>query len=64
MLENIPSKNPFGFVVVKPTLIFSLKVDRKEPIKSYFIMELCLKLTPISSAQIGPLKEVQRQSQE
>lgn len=48
MFENKPSKNPLGFVVVKPTLIFSEIVERQLPMKSYFIMELERIFTPIS----------------
>lgn len=48
MSENSPSKNPFGLVVVKPTLIFSDIVDLQFPSKSYLIIELALRLTPIS----------------
>lgn len=51
MLENKPRRKPLGFVVVKPTLIFSDIVDRQLPMKSYLIIELGLMLTPISKEQ-------------
>lgn len=48
MFENNPSKNPFGLVVVKPTRMFSDIVDLHIPSKSYLIIELALRFTPIS----------------
>lgn len=48
MFENSPSKNPLGFVVVKPTRMFSDIVDLHIPSKSYLIIEFALRLTPIS----------------
>lgn len=48
ILEENPRRKPLGFVVVKPTRIFSAIVDRKEPSKSYLMIELARKLTPIS----------------
>lgn len=48
ILENNPKRKPFGFVVVKPTRIFSLIVDLQLPIKSYLIIELGRMFTPIS----------------
>lgn len=51
MLELKPSKNPFWFVVVKPTRIFSAIVERHDPKKSYLMIESDRKLTPISSVE-------------
>lgn len=48
IFENSPSKNPFGFVVVKPTRMFSDIVDLHIPSKSYRIIEFALRFTPIS----------------
>lgn len=48
MFEKNPSKNPFGLVVVKPTLMFSDIVDLHIPSNSYLIIELALRFTPIS----------------
>lgn len=42
------SRNPCGFVVVKPMRIFSAIVERQLPRKSYFNAEFDRKLTPIS----------------
>lgn len=52
MDENNPSKNPFGLVVVKPTLMFSDIVDLHIPSKSYLIIELAFRFTPISKTDI------------
>lgn len=48
MLEEKPSKKPWGFVVVKPTRMLSAMVERQEPKKSYLTEELDRRLTPIS----------------
>jgi len=56
IFEKSPSKNPFGLVVVKPTLMFSDIVDLHIPSKSYLIIELALRLTPISINDVFVLK--------
>lgn len=43
-----PSKNPLGLVVVNPTRMCSAMVERHDPRKSYFIIELGRRFTPIS----------------
>lgn len=48
IFDENPSKKPFGFVVVKPTRIFSAIVERQLPKKSYLIEELDRIFTPIS----------------
>lgn len=48
MFDENPNKNPFGLVVVNPTRILSAIVDRHDPWKSYFTIELDRKFTPIS----------------
>lgn len=50
IFENSPRRKPFGWVVVKPTRIYSFKVDLHEPGNSYRIIELSFMVTPISAA--------------
>lgn len=56
IFEKSPSRNPFGLVVVKPTLMFSDIVDLHIPSKSYLIIELALRFTPISKNDVFVLK--------
>jgi len=56
IFEKSPSRNPFGLVVVKPTLIFSDIVDLHIPSKSYLIIELALRFTPISKNDLFVLQ--------
>jgi len=57
IFEKSPSRNPFGLVVVKPTLMFSDIVDLHIPSKSYLIIELALRFTPISKNDAFVLKK-------
>jgi hypothetical protein len=48
LLENSPTRNPFGSVVVKPTRNFSAIVDRYEPRNEYLMNEFDWRFIPIS----------------